>query len=244
MLRKTYRTILLSAALPLAASVALVASTPPAAAQITVFDPTNYSQSVLTAARTLEQINNQLQSLQNEAKALDYMSRNAVKDNFVELTELMDQLNKTSDLLKQAQGIDFRSAQLDAQFRSMFPDFDAQVSASTRASQARERRDTAMAGIRHTMEVQAKIAENIEADLPTLNKIAQKSNGAAGALQVAQFTNQILGLATKQQMQIQQLMAAQYRADALEQARRAQAELDAQAATKKFLGSGTAYTPR
>ncbi len=76
MLRKTHRTILLSAALPLAASVALVASSPPAAAQITVFDPSNYSENVLTAARTLQQINNQIQSLQNEATMLRNMTQN------------------------------------------------------------------------------------------------------------------------------------------------------------------------
>jgi len=244
MLRKTFRTILLSAVLPIGGSLALVAGGPPAAAQFTVFDPTNYSQNVLTAARTLEQINNQLQSLQNEARSLDYLARNAVKGNFAELTELMGQLNKASALLKQAKGIGFSSAQLDAQFGLIFPDFDAQVEASDRARRARVRLNTAMVGLRHTMEVQARIAENIEADYPTLSKIAQRNDGAEGQLQAAQVTNQILGLATKQQMQIQQLMAAQYRAEAMEQARRAQAALDAQAATKKFLGTGTAYTPR
>jgi P-type conjugative transfer protein TrbJ len=33
-----------------------------------VFDPTNYVQNVLTAARSLQQINNQITSLQNEAR--------------------------------------------------------------------------------------------------------------------------------------------------------------------------------
>ena len=32
----------------------------PAHAQIAVFDPSNYTQNVLTAARTLQQINNQI----------------------------------------------------------------------------------------------------------------------------------------------------------------------------------------
>jgi len=52
-----------------------------------------------------------------------------------------------------------------------------------------------------------------------------------------------LALSTKQQFQIQNMMAAQYRADAIEQARRVQAEVDARAATRQFLGSGKAYTP-
>ena len=35
----------------------------PALAQLTVFDPANYSQNLTTAARALEQINNQVRQL-------------------------------------------------------------------------------------------------------------------------------------------------------------------------------------
>ena len=41
-----------------------------AAAQWIVFDPNNYVQNVLTAARELQQITNQITSLQNEAQML------------------------------------------------------------------------------------------------------------------------------------------------------------------------------
>ena len=52
----------------------------PARAQMTVFDPTNYSQNVLTAARALQQVNNQIQSLQNEAMSLINEARNLASD--------------------------------------------------------------------------------------------------------------------------------------------------------------------
>src|SRR3546814_3006739 len=44
----------------------------PAYAQLggIVHDPRNYAQNILTAARTLEQINNQLRQLQNQATSL------------------------------------------------------------------------------------------------------------------------------------------------------------------------------
>ena len=48
----------------------------PAAAQWVVYDPTNYVQNFLSAARALEQINNQIQSLQNEAQMLINQARN------------------------------------------------------------------------------------------------------------------------------------------------------------------------
>jgi type IV secretion system protein TrbJ len=37
---------------------------------LVVFDPNNYAQNVLTAARALEQFNNQITSLQNQALML------------------------------------------------------------------------------------------------------------------------------------------------------------------------------
>src|SRR6185437_3047754 len=48
----------------------------PAAAQLAVFDGTNYAQNLLQAARALNQINNQLKSLQNEASMLQNMATN------------------------------------------------------------------------------------------------------------------------------------------------------------------------
>ncbi|HWV53481.1 MAG TPA: P-type conjugative transfer protein TrbJ, partial [Pseudorhodoplanes sp.] len=74
--------------------------------------------------------------------------------------------------------------------------------------------------------------------------IVAKSQGAEGALQAQQATNQLLALTAKQQLQVQNLMAAQFRAEAAEAARRAQAEAEGRLATRKFLGSGSAYTPQ
>jgi len=53
-----------------------------------------------------------------------------------------------------------------------------------------------------------------------------------------------MALAAKQQMQLQTLLAAQARAEAQENARKAQIEEAARAATRRFLGDGRAYTPR
>jgi hypothetical protein len=47
--------------------------TVPVRAQSIVFDPNNYAQNVLTAARELQQINNQITSLQNQAQMLIFV---------------------------------------------------------------------------------------------------------------------------------------------------------------------------
>src|SRR3546814_10840426 len=70
-----------------------------------------------------------------------------------------------------------------------------------------------------------------------------KSQGAEGSLAAQQATNQLLALATKQQFQLQNLMAAQFRTDSIAAARRTQSAREARARTTRSLGDGQAYTP-
>jgi P-type conjugative transfer protein TrbJ len=219
---------------------------------IVVFDPSNYSQNILTAARTLQQINNQIRSLQNQAQSLINQAQSLINQaknlttlGFPELQSITQTLQQIDQLMGQAQGIQFRVAGLDQEFRALFPQsFNQAMTMNGQVVAARTRLDTEMAAYRQTMGVQAQVVENVQVDAQTLNGIVSRSQGAEGALQAQQATNQLLALTAKQQFQIQNLMAAQYRAQTLEQARRAQAEIDARAATTKFLGSGSAYTPQ
>jgi P-type conjugative transfer protein TrbJ len=242
------RKYLIAAALGLgaigAATGALVSSQP-ARAQWTVFDPSNYSQNILTAARTLQQVNNQIRMLQNQAQSLINQAHNLTTIDFPELQSLQQTIQRIDVLMGQAQGIQFHVAGLDQQFRSQYPaSFDSALTNDQHVIAARNRLGTSMAAYKQTMTVQAQVVENIAADQAALNGIVQRSQGAEGGLQAQQATNQLLALVAKQQFQIQTLMAAQYRADAIDRANRTQAQADARSATMKFLGSGNAYTPQ
>jgi P-type conjugative transfer protein TrbJ len=226
-------------------AVALIVPSAPAHAQFTVFDPSNYSQNLLTAARTLQQVNNQIRSLQNQAQSLMNQAKNLTTIGFPEIQAITSTLQQIDQLMGQAQGIQFRVGGLDQQFRQLFPQsFNQALTMNSQVVAARTRLDTEMAAYKQTMGVQAQVVENVQADAQTLNGIVSRSQGAEGALQAQQATNQLLALTAKQQFQIQNLMAAQYRAEATEAARRAQAEAEGRAATTKFLGTGTAYTPQ
>ena len=227
-----------------ALAFATLATSEPAQA-IIVFDPSNYSQNILTAARTLEQINNQIHMLQNQAQSLINEAKNLGRISFPELQALKQTMQQIDQLMGQAQGIQFKVASLDQQFRSLYPDSFAQsLTTSQQVQSARARMDTARAAFEQTMTVQAQVVENIAADQAALTGIVARSQSAEGALQASQATNQLLALVAKQQFQIQTLMAAQYRAEAIERANQAQSRTDAQSASAKFLGSGSAYTPQ
>lgn len=228
-----------------ALGMGLVMSATPAHAQFggVVFDPSNYAQNILTAARTLQTVNQQIQQLQNEAQMLVNMGKNLTRIDFPQLDALKQKLAEIDRLMGRAQAIDFRVDQLDDKFQSLYrQDFSSALRTDARVRDARFRLDASMGAFRQTMTVQAQVVENIQSDTETLADIVARSQGAEGSLQAQQATNQLLALTAKQQFQLQHMMAAQFRSEAVEQARRATQAAEARAATKKFLGSGSAYT--
>src|SRR5579863_181617 len=110
-------------------AVALTVSltTPPSLAQVIVFDPNNYAQNVLRAARALQQINNQITSLQNQAQMLINQARNLASLPYSSLRQLQSSIQRTQQLLAQAQRIAYDVQKINTAFSTTY----APVSAST-----------------------------------------------------------------------------------------------------------------
>ncbi len=217
----------------------------PASAQWAVIDASNLAQNVLQAARLLQQINNQIQSLQNEATMLENMGKNLTSLNFSSLSGITNDLTQISNLMNQAQGLSFNIQSIQAAFQQLYPrNYATGTSISQILSDAQSRWQTARNAFQQTMTVQSQIAQTVQSDSTKLANLVNASQGAVGNLQVGQATNQLLALSIKQQLQIQTLMTAQGRAEALNDANEAEAKQEGQAALQTFLGSSNAYTPQ
>ena len=233
------------ATLLLATTLALGGIATPATAQWAVFDAQNYVQNVLEAARALQQINNQIQSLQNEANMLTGMGKNLQSLNVSSLGSIVSDLTQIRTLMNQAQGISFNVNASQTAFAQTYPQsYTASTTNGTLAADALKRWQDAMAAFHQTLTVQSQVAQNVQTDTATLSQLVTASEGAVGNLQVSQATNELLALSIKQQLQIQSMMAAQYRASTLEQGRNAESETQSQTAFSNFIGSGQAYTPQ
>jgi P-type conjugative transfer protein TrbJ len=229
---------LASAALAASSTAAsiLVPLEPASASGLPVFDAANYAESLVQAARALDQVNNQLRSLQNEASMLQNMARNLKSVDFPQLRQISSTMQQINELMGKAEGIEFKVQGLDQQVRSLFPGALKQaLSSDQRIADARARLDAATAAYRQAMSVQATVAENVETDASILGELAGTSQGAVGSLQVEQAANQLMALSVKQQLQLQALMAAEFREAAIDRARRSQAEEDGRATTRRFI---------
>ena len=226
------------------AVAAFMAVMPSANAQWVVIDPSNLAQNILTAARTLEQINNQIRQLQNEAQMLMNDARNLTSLDFSALNELRATLSATNRLIQQAQGLAFNVSQMESDFARLYPDsYSASISGGQMTLDARARWRNSLEALRTATKVQSQAVQNFASDEQTLTNLVNRSQSATGALQAAQATNQLLALQSRQAMQAQQLQITQDRAAALEQARQVAVQERAREVRRRFQGDGTPYTP-
>lgn len=227
-----------------AVTASLIALAPAAQAQWVVIDPTNLAQNIMTAANTLEQINNQIKQLQNQAQSLTNQARNLTSLDFSALGELRAALSATNQLIQQGQGLAFNVARMETDFRRLYPEsYTAAISGTQMASDARTRWTQSLEALRTATRVQSQAVQNFTSDERTLIDLVNRSQLATGALQAMQATNQLLALQSRQAMQGQQLQITQDRAAALEQARQVAVQERAREVRRRFQGDGTPYTP-
>lgn len=224
-------------------AIAVAAASPRGAwAVFPVIDAADVAENVLIAARTLEQINNQVQALQNQANMLANQRLNLTSLSYSSIGSITSDLQQIGNLINQAQGISFNVQSVQTLFTRYYPQsYGNSASIPQLVADAQMRWQNARDAFQQTMLVQSQIAQTVQTDTAKLSGLVSASQGAVGSLQAQQATNQLLALSIKQQLQVQSLLASQGRAQALNDANNAEAEEEGRAAFTTFLGSSNAY---
>ena len=216
----------------------------PAAAQLVVFDPNNYAQNVLTAARALQQINNQITSLQNQAQMLVHQARNLASLPYSSLQQLEQSIQRTQQLLAQAQRISFDIQQIDRAFSTTYAPASPNLTDQALVANAQVRWQNSVAGFQDAMRVQATVVGNLDTNRTQMSTLVTASQGATGALQASQAGNQILALQAQQLADLTATVAAQSRAQNLESAQRTAAQDQGREQLRRFLTQSRGYQPQ
>lgn len=227
------------------AALAAIAFSTPVSAQLTVFDPTNYQQNLLSALRALDAVNNQIRQLQNQAQMLLNMERHLQTLPGSISPQLSEVLTRLQSQIAAGNAIALKVQDTDAAFARLFPaTFASSLSSDEVLRQSRTRWEETHAAFRRAALLQGQITENTTADSRLLADILVRSDGSVGTLQAAQAGNELTALNIKQALQLQTLLAAQARAETIDRSRAVTAQEEARQQFKSFLGDGRAYTPR
>jgi type IV secretion system protein TrbJ len=217
----------------------------PAYAQLggIVHDPRNYAQNILTAARTLEQINNQIRQLQNQATSLINEARNLASLPTSILAPLQQQIRATQQLIQQAQRMAYDVQAIEREFGRQYKDVDLSGSQRTMVAGAEGRWRNSVAAFEDALKVQAGVVGNLGGARSAIDQLVTASQSATGALQAAQAGNQLLALQSQQLADLTATMASLGRAQSLDAAQRAAAQGQAREQLRRFLGKGSGYQP-
>ncbi len=207
-----------------------------------VFDLSNFVQNTLTAARELQQIENEVTSLQNEAQMLINQARNLTSLPYSSLQQLTSTIQRTQQLLSQAQGIAYNVTNIQSQFQSVYPNgYTGSTSAAQLIAQAQARWQNTLSGFQDALKTQAIVVGNLNTAQTQVTALVSSSQGATGALQASQAGNQLLALLSQQLADVIALLAAQGRAQSLQGAQVTAGQNQAQVQLQRFLVPSASY---
>ncbi|MGN6376970.1 MAG: P-type conjugative transfer protein TrbJ [Sphingomonas sp.] len=199
-----------------------------------VYDPSNYAQNVLTAARSLQAVNNQIRQIENQAQSLINQARNLTSLPVSTLSTLQQQVQQTRQLLGAAQRIAFNVQDIQTAFAQRYNGANLTATESQMVGNADDRWQDSVGAFEDALRVQAGAVGNLDGTRTSIDTLVTASQSASGALQAAQAGNQLLALQSQQLADLTAVMAAQGRAQSLEAARQAAEEAEARERLRRF----------
>jgi type IV secretion system protein TrbJ len=227
------------------ACVAVTTLVTPARAQMIVYDPSNYAQNVLQAARALQQINNQIASLQNQTQMLLNQAKSLTSLPYSSLQAIEQSFTRTQRLLNEAQHLAYDVNQIDQAFQRLYPQgYTGATSSQQLVSDAKERWQNSLAAYQDALRVQAGAMANLDTTRTETDILVSSSQSAVGTLQALQAGNQLAALQTRQLADLTAVVAAQSRAQSLAGARTTSNQEQAREQLSRFLGGRQSYQPQ
>ncbi|WP_434721305.1 P-type conjugative transfer protein TrbJ [Mesorhizobium sp. RIZ17] len=226
--------------LALAAIIAGTALTVQPAYALIVFDPRNYAENLLSASRALEQINNQVASLRNEAQMLINQARNLTSLPTSMLGRIEGNFAHMKALLGQAQRLAYSVQDIERQFKDTYQNFGSNLSDRQLVDGARERWQGSVSAFEDALKTGAVAVGSIDDTRQQTRSLVDASQAAVGVLQATQAGNQLLAVQASQIADLTAMLAAQGRANALESAGRAAAQEQAREQFSRFM-AGSSY---
>jgi len=219
-------------ALPLSAIIA-----PPASAQLAVYDPANHVQNIYQAVRALQQVDQQVQQLTHEIAMLENMARDLENLPDSIAGDILSRMQRIDDLMREAQGIGYKVEEIERAYEEAYPEDYGSTPPENAVlvEEAHARWKQSRTAYRESLAVTAQVVASAREDASSLEGLIAGSQSAVGNLQVLQAGNQIEALQTEQLMQMESMMAAHYRAEALERSRNLAEATRGRARTKSFL---------
>jgi P-type conjugative transfer protein TrbJ len=170
-------------------------------------------------------------------------AKNLASLPYSSLQQLQSSIQRTQQLLNQAQRIAYNVQQIDNAFSTTYAPASAGLSSQTLVANAQARWQTSIAGFQDALRVHAGVVGNLDTIRTQMAALVTSSQSASGALQATQAGNQLAALLAQQLADLTATVAAQGRAQSLDAAQRTSAQDQGREQLRRFLTPGAGYQP-
>ncbi len=198
---RTCLAALIAGALPLTATMLPA----PAAAQIVVYDPAVHAESVLSAARALEQIRHQIAAIEQQAKMLQRSPLDLSP-------ELSRSIEDARALFAEAEALAFDIDRIGGDIEALYPETWDAYDLESVLAQSQRWRAASRASLSRAMQAEARAAQSIDDMGGRLQSALGASQAAEGQTGAIQAGNQLAALSAAQLAEIHSLLVLQGRA--------------------------------
>jgi len=198
---RTRLAALIAAALPLTATIL----PSPAAAQMVVYDPAVHAESVLSAARALEQIRHQITAIEQQARMLE-------RSQLDLSPELSRSIEAARALFTEAEALAFDMDRIAGDIETLYPETWEAYDLESVLAQSQRWRAASRASLARAMQAEARAAAGIGDTQLRLKSALGASQAAEGQTGAIQAGNQLEALSAAQLAEIHSLLVVQGRA--------------------------------
>jgi P-type conjugative transfer protein TrbJ len=178
----------------------------PAAAQVTVFDPTNYTKNTLTELHTLQIMLDQAKQVTNQLQQLSYEVQNLRNIPNGIWGQIEDQLAQLKQIAKVGQSISYGDAHLSQEFTQLYPGYQVPTNYTKAYTQWAT---NALGGIQGALQAAGLQSTQFGNEDQLFAQLQTLSNGSVGHMEALQVSNMI-GVQEVQQLEkLRQLQMAQ-----------------------------------
>jgi P-type conjugative transfer protein TrbJ len=170
-------------------------------------------------------------------------AKNLASLPYSSLQQLEQSIQRTQQLLAQAQRIAYDIKQIDQAFSTTYAPASTSGSDQALIANAQTRWQNSVAGLQDALRVQATVVGNFDVHRKEMSALVSSSQSATGTLQASQAGNQLLGLQVQQLADLTATVAAQGRAQNMETAQRVAAQDQGREQLRRFLAPGRGYQP-
>ena len=187
-----------------------------AAAQWIVFDPNNYAQNVLTAARELAADQQPDHIAAKSGADVDQSGEESGKPAVFVAAAVEHRSSGRSSCSPRPSVSPTTSSRSTGRSRPRYAPASPASPDQALIANAQSRWQNSVAGLQDAMRVQATVVGNLDTNRTQMSALVTASQGATGALQASQAGNQLLALQAQQLADLTATVAAQGRAQSLD----------------------------